>query len=300
MSNFFIGTEVKLFCLLILGVLWFFLLKNPYVPSLKQKNLYLFAFVGIVLSVLAGVASLLLKDDYIFDLCNLVYGLCFAVSVYSGCEYIFKTENKNGITLKKILFLTISLFYGILSFVFAGYKINIMTYMLILAIIFIFSVEQYNKMRIDNLTKLYNRYGMDAEIREQLKQYKRENTDSFYIIACDLDNFKHINDTWGHLEGDRALVLIADVLSKVSKMYNSEVFRIGGDEFVIITDTSEEGLANEVTNSLKNELNNIDFRDDFDIKMSIGFALYDGVTPIDDLLNNADKKLYEAKKNSKK
>jgi GGDEF domain-containing protein len=44
------------------------------------------------------------------------------------------------------------------------------------------------------------------------------------------------------------------------------------------------------------ELNNLEFRDDFDIRMSIGTALYNGETPIDEILNNADKKLYEAKK----
>ena len=159
--------------------------------------------------------------------------------------------------------------------------------------------EQYQKMSVDNLTKLYNRYGMDAELKEQLKQYKREHTDSFYMIICDLDNFKHINDTWGHPEGDRALILVANALFKVGKMFDSDVFRIGGDEFVIITDKSPEGLDCEITAAVKKELDNIDFRDDFSIEMSIGVALYDGVTSIDDLLNNADKKMYEAKRKSK-
>ena len=156
--------------------------------------------------------------------------------------------------------------------------------------------EQHNKIRVDNLTKLYNRYGMEMELKEQLRQYEREHADSFYVIACDLDNFKHINDTWGHSEGDRALVLVAGALSRVGKKYNSDVFRIGGDEFIIITDTSEEGLANDVANEIKSEFDKIEFRDDFDIKISIGIALYDGVTAIDELLNSADKKLYEAKK----
>jgi two-component system cell cycle response regulator len=162
-----------------------------------------------------------------------------------------------------------------------------------------FAIEQNNKIKVDNLTKLYNRYGMDAELKEQLRQYEREHSDSFYIIACDLDNFKHINDTWGHPEGDRALILVATTLAKVCKRFSSNVFRIGGDEFVIITDTSEEGLALDITNAIKNELDNIDFRSDFDIGMSIGVALYDGITAIDELLNNADKKLYEAKKKIK-
>ena len=67
-------------------------------------------------------------------------------------------------------------------------------------------------------------------------------------------------------------------------------------EFIIITDKSEEGLAEEVTKAIKDEVDKIDFRDDFDIKISLGTTLYDGVTPISELLDNADKKMYEAKR----
>ena len=111
-----------------------------------------------------------------------------------------------------------------------------------------------------------------------------------------MDDFKTINDTWGHPEGDRALKLIANVLSDVAQRYDSEVFRIGGDEFVIITDTSEPGLADMLCVSLKEELDNIDFRDDYNIRMSMGVALYDGSCTIPELINGADRNLYEAKK----
>ncbi|MBQ7960643.1 MAG: GGDEF domain-containing protein [Clostridia bacterium] len=188
---------------------------------------------------------------------------------------------------------------GILSFCALSYGLNTASFVLVFLIMAMFVMEQNNKIKVDNLTKLYNRYGMDVELKEQLKQYEREHSDSFYIIACDLDNFKYINDTWGHPEGDRALILVAGALARVGKKFSANVFRIGGDEFVIITDTSEEGLAIDVTNAIKTELDNIDFRNDYDIEMSIGVALYDGVTPIDELLSNADKKLYEAKKKIK-
>ena len=155
-------------------------------------------------------------------------------------------------------------------------------------------LEQYNKIRIDNLTRLYNRYGMDVELKKQLHQYKKDKEDSFYLIACDLDNFTHINDTWGHLEGDRALKLVAGALGKVGKSFSAGVFRIGGDEFVIITDKSPKGLDSEIVKAVEAEMDKLEFRDDFDIKMSIGTALYNGITPIDELLNKADKKLYEA------
>ena len=161
------------------------------------------------------------------------------------------------------------------------------------------TVEIKTKILTDKLTNLHNRYGMNEEIREQLHQYAKDKNDSFYLIVCDLDNFKHINDTWGHLEGDRALILISSALLKVSEKFNSEVFRMGGDEFVIITDTSEEGLADNIIESIQEELDMIDFRDDFDIRMSMGVSLYDGKTHVNDLIESADKKMYEVKKKAK-
>jgi len=170
------------------------------------------------------------------------------------------------------------------------------THTVLLSVLILQSNLQHRQMVTDNLTRLPNRYGMDDEIEAQLQQYKKDKNDSFYIIVCDMDNFKTINDTWGHPEGDRALMLIADALSSVAQRYDAEVFRIGGDEFVIITNTSESGLADLVCADLKTELDNIDFRDDFDIRMSMGVSLYDGSCTISELISGADKKLYQAKK----
>lgn len=280
--------EIELFCLLITGALYFFQTRNFQYRCNGYNFVYLFSLLGILSSFVSGVAA----NIYVQQV-SLVLEWCFyVVGVLLWCKYIIKKS-----VMIKIL---VSVLYAALTFWTLKSDLNMHTYILIFVMITTFVFDQYNKIRVDNLTKLYNRYGMDVELKEQLRQYEREHEDSFYIISCDLDNFKHINDTWGHLEGDRALVLIAATLSKVAKKFRSNVFRIGGDEFVIITDKSEKGLADDITAALKEELDNIEFRDDFDIKMSIGVALYDGETPVNELLNNADKKMYEAKKNKVK
>ncbi len=283
MKVLFIEAEARLFCLLITVFLFAFEANVFNKNQKKERLVYLFSSLGILSSALGGITSILWVKHMFFAFC----GLFYALSVF----FLYKGK------LKNIFFSFFCLGFGILTFYSFLCKTNACTYIVVFALVFSFAINQYNKTRIDNLTKLYNRYGMDAELREQLRQYEKENTDSFYIIACDLDNFKHINDTWGHLEGDRALVLVARALSKVGKKFNSSVFRIGGDEFVIITDTSEKDLATNITTEIKKELDNIQFRDDFDIKMSIGHALYDGSLTIDELLGSADKKLYESKKN---
>ena len=283
MNNFYIKTEANIFCLMIIVFLYFFNSETAENQTKENKLLYYFSSVSIFFSVL----GVIVKSDIMQNFCFVVCAFCSFKAAYFGLKLV---------SLNKMISVVCGAVFGVLSLIAVKCGINAPAYVMTFAVIALFALEQRNKIRVDNLTKLYNRYGMDAELKEQLRQYEREHTDSFYIIACDLDNFKHINDTWGHPEGDRALVLVAGVLSKVGKMFDAEVFRIGGDEFILITDTSEEGLANDITSAIKSELDNLEFRDDFDIKMSIGVALYDGVTAIDDLLNNADKKLYEAKK----
>ena len=168
-----------------------------------------------------------------------------------------------------------------------------------LSMFMLFANSQYKKAVTDNLTKLQNRYGMEEELKEQLEQYEKDANDSFYVISCDLDDFKSINDNWGHIEGDRALTLIADTLKKVVSGYNAVVFRIGGDEFVIITEKSDEGLAEKICDDINKQFEEINFRDDFKLRISTGVSLYDGKSDIKEILNKADKGMYEEKRKKK-
>lgn len=286
MDNSFIIFESKLFCLLMVCFLYFFKRRN--FP--RQGKDCCRSYIFIIAAVLLSLAEIILRNSVIMAAC----GCCYALAGLFLCRFAFEIAGIRR--FKKTASIIACAAFGGIAFVSLKYTANVVMYLQVLGEVILFVVEQHNKIKIDNLTKLYNRYGMDAELKEQLRQYEKEQDDSFYIIACDLDNFKHINDTWGHPEGDRALILIAGALSKVAKKFSSNVFRIGGDEFVIITDKSEKGLAEKITEAVKQELDTIDFRDDFDIKMSIGAALYDGKTAINELLNSADKKLYEAKK----
>ena len=273
--------EAKLFCLIITAFLIIYKIKSLDFKSEKQKTAYIFAFIGILFSI----PTAFLNIPYFKIACYILCGLCYALSIFFVVP-----------TAKKALIILASISMGVLTFFSLGSGLNFATYLLVLAIIITFSFEQLKKITVDNLTKLYNRYGLSIEVAEQLRQYQRENSDSFYVIACDLDKFKQINDTWGHEEGDRALELVSAALSRVGKQFDSAACRIGGDEFVIITDKSDADLPEKITLAVQNELDNIDFREDFKIRMSIGTALYDGKTDFEELLKKADKKLYEAKK----
>lgn len=281
MSGYYAVIEARLFCLLLIVFLYIFKLKTQS-QTAGDKLLYALSFAVILLSAMGNAVQIHMVKSTCFAVC----GLGVFAAMYVAGKYI---------PVNKVVTTLLCAVFGVVSFYLMEHESSIPCFVLVFVLTIRLILEQQNKIQRDKLTKLYNRYGMDRELKQQLKQYRREHSDSFYVIACDLDNFKHINDTWGHAEGDRALVLVAEALSKAAKKYDADVFRIGGDEFVIITDKSYEGLGDVVAKAVQSELDSIVFRNDFDIRMSIGVELYDGVRTIDRLLKDADKKLYEVK-----
>lgn len=296
MIDCLIGMEAKLFCLILMGVLFVFQTRNIQAQTNNYKYVYIFSFSGVLLSLFSAAAA---SNVYMQITFSVLTGLSYALFAYFWCKTAFISEEDETIT-RNTVFVLVAEAFGIISYFAEHSKTDIFVYTIVFAVILVLMRDLYDKISTDNLTKLYNRYGMEAEIREQLRQYKRANYNSFYLIVCDLDHFKQINDTWGHEAGDKALVLVAKALSKVVKNYKSKVFRTGGDEFVIITDTSELGLADAIEESIKIELGNINFRDDFEINLSMGHVMYDGVTPIEELMKTADKKMYDIKNEGKK
>ena len=277
----FIGIESQLICLVVMAVLYHYTDK----PAGRVKWLYL----------LNGFAAVL----GIFDANIVVVSVAVLDFIFALILLLSSFLKKDGDGRGNIAGFAI-LVAGGTGFAFLPYGIILVTYCIMLSLCIGLIDEKHKKIRTDNLTKLNNRYGMDDAIYEQIMEYKKDKNDSFYLIVCDLDNFKHINDTWGHLKGDEALTCVSKALSTVAEEYEAEVFRIGGDEFVVVVDTSDEALVNEMCDKIKCELDEIDLNVDFAIRMSMGTALYDGVSEISELLNKADKQLYQAKAKNKR
>jgi diguanylate cyclase (GGDEF)-like protein/PAS domain S-box-containing protein len=153
----------------------------------------------------------------------------------------------------------------------------------------------------DELTGLYNRRGFFT-LTEQFLKLARRQKKGIFILYADVDNLKEINDSFGHKEGDMALIETADILKK-NYRESDIIARIGGDEFVvvpigtagddidIITSRFEKSL--EICNSKRNR--------EYTLSLSYGLASYDPGNPcsIDELLTQADKTMYEHKKQKK-
>jgi len=167
-------------------------------------------------------------------------------------------------------------------------------------------VELQEKVRTmavtDELTGLYNRRGFFSLVEQLLKLCKREKK-GIFMIYTDVDSLKKINDTFGHKEGDRALIDIANILRK-SYRESDIIARIGGDEFVVIPVGNTKESAEIATSRLKKnlEIHNAEANRNYKLSLSFGLAYYDPENPcsIDELLVQGDKLMYEQKRYKQK
>ena len=120
----------------------------------------------------------------------------------------------------------------------------------------------------------------------------------------DLNKFKDINDKYGHLEGDKALIYTSEVLTKIAnKQKKMFVGRFGGDEFLLAASLDNESEILNIIEQIKKELlaQKEKYNTEYELTASIGYAIYNKeLNNIKDLIEEADKKLYEEKENLKK
>ena len=163
--------------------------------------------------------------------------------------------------------------------------------------------EELKKLaRFDNLTDSCNRgYGL-ALLDRQLKLARRRKA-PVLLAYIDIDNFKDINDTFGHEEGDKVLKEVVKLL-KFTLREIDIICRMGGDEFLLIFPDSslqDASLIKERLNKNLTELNQT-LKKPYKIEFSMGLSCYDPDNPqsIDELIRIADKKMYEEKNGKNK
>jgi diguanylate cyclase (GGDEF)-like protein len=149
----------------------------------------------------------------------------------------------------------------------------------------------------DDLTCLYNRRGFFAAASQLVKLATR-NAQNLLLLFCDVDNLKHINDTFGHREGDLALMRTADAFEHTFR--SSDILaRLGGDEFsVLAVETSSQdypAILRRIEQSLE-EANAEESR--YQLSVSVGAAWFDPkrAFSLGELMADADKAMYEMKK----
>lgn len=149
----------------------------------------------------------------------------------------------------------------------------------------------------DHLTGLFNRRAIDRILNRELARSERFDH-SLSVLMIDIDNFKHINDVYGHVFGDEIIKKVADSIKRHCRDVDY-VGRIGGDEFIVMLIETDHNYAVLVADRIRQEASNIRCEhNDVKITISIGHAVSEGEGYIA-LIEKADKALYQAKKAGK-
>ncbi len=163
----------------------------------------------------------------------------------------------------------------------------------------------YELAMVDGLTSLFVRRYFDARIEEEVERSKRYGT-AFSVIMMDVDDFKHLNDTYGHLVGDRVLRAISNVVKAQMRGVDTAA-RYGGEEIAVILPRTEMVAAYNLAERIRSAIAELRLTTDEDppkvltVTASLGIAAYpeSKASTGEDLVRNADRALYRAKKTGK-
>lgn len=175
------------------------------------------------------------------------------------------------------------------------YGISVVQAGIALSIVLINFQNQDNRISMDELTGINNRREMNTYVDRIINRYKSVQLNIFMI---DINNFKKINDTFGHTSGDEALLDVATALKKVCENSADPLFlcRYGGDEFVIISRDIDEVHLEDIKSLLQSEIRNTSAATNrpYKLSISIGFAvgICESMADFENLINKADEAMY--------
>ena len=171
-------------------------------------------------------------------------------------------------------------------------------------------LEQLNlqlaaQAREDGLTGLYNRSGFNELAINAIKTcYRIEQ--AFSVVLIDIDKFKNINDTYGHLLGDKCLIEFSNLMQQFCKRETDIIGRYGGEEFIIFLSSPEIQAQHAIINDIHEKTHYLSIKDE-DSGENVSFTVSVGVctvlSPVNlelsDLINIADDELYRCKRNGR-
>lgn len=162
-----------------------------------------------------------------------------------------------------------------------------------ISVVMVYMGIQDREITRDALTGLNNRHRADEFIEDQVDDQR----EGMLLISGDINSFKRINDTYGHLEGDRALCAAAEAMRQICDDYSAFLARYGGDEFCILWNPepgrSVEGLTQAINDRLDDLVRIEELK--YAISMSFGWQVYHSPMTVESWKDEADRRLYEAK-----
>ncbi len=270
------------------------LVLNPNLNFNRVKKIFLFptllSLIGTVF--ICSFLNPAEKSIYGYMTAFLLILVPFSYIIGSGVHVLISSKKTNeGKEKRKLLQFAIwpivIIVFSVLQVFIA--EIPIYCFGAILVTVYLFIQNQDSFIITDTLTGAYN--------REMLNRILNDINDepNYYILMLDIDRFKNINDTYGHLEGDKALRHFAKLLKETLRPYDASIIRYGGDEFLVIIKLFNQSLLEEIISDIHLEVEKS--KDDLGFKYttSIGYSKIDNNKSNEENIAVADELLYKNK-----
>lgn len=292
------------------GFLWYLFSESIQPSRLTKRKVFLSAIplIGLLLLVLIS-----LKTHWVFyvDEAGVYHaGPLYWLTLVLTYGYVLVAVIRSVVTARQTKDYTMKMKYhavasyglpvligGVLQELF--FNLPIMCVGNTFALAYVFFSMQQQKIAIDGLTGINNHNRFLQYLSERMM--RADDDKRLYLVMMDLDGFKRINDTYGHVEGDIALKKVAEALKKSCEEKHRFVARYGGDEFVAVCEMDDgehiEEFCRKVHMEIKRQSDTCPYR----LSISIGYALYsDEITTMQDFVKRADADLYREKREKKR
>lgn len=162
-------------------------------------------------------------------------------------------------------------------------------------LLFIFVGSTSEQVSTDKLTQIHNRQNLLTYINTKIRSHE----DRLFLIMMDIDYFKRINDTFGHQEGDQALIRTANALKSAAQSMSRRPYlaRFGGDEFIVVAEAENIGEVQALCKEIQDQLDYFGSwsEKEYQMSLSIGIAEWQEGMKQKDLIEAADQALYMVK-----
>ncbi|MBQ9058994.1 MAG: GGDEF domain-containing protein [Atopobiaceae bacterium] len=309
---FYWGSVFKILSTVLIPLMvyfWFIFAETRFGMTWPSKPLFLIlAFVPVAVLVVFFCANIGTRNAFSIDaegqvvagpgaamtgLIDNIYGLAII------CHGLFlaareKTKHRRHVYFTQVVFIAICTAGGVVDAVVS--QTPVMPLAITLSFVYLLANIQENQIYNDALTGLNNRRRAERYLLECLADASDENP--VHLFMLDINRFKSINDTMGHLEGDRALKVAARAIARSTGELHGFVARWGGDEFVAVVRGNDGDVSERFSEAVAHNLAvaTEDQGLSYALEASIGHALASSpATSVSDLIDEADKRLYEQK-----
>ncbi len=271
--------------------------------GIMKKLFYLMLMIGMMMGIVFPYfiqEFIIINVDLAFQVACILAGLIVGILNYLLISVVLKNH------LAPIIATAKEIANGNFNLDIKGkpYKNDVLSELYEAIIFMAYSLKESNEQlrkqaRIDSLTNLHNRTYFNESVSTLSGN---DSSEKLALLYLDLDNFKHVNDTYGHSVGDRALKVVADRLLSCVREKDT-IVRMGGDEFtIILPDIVDESYINKVAEHVLQKISEPMFICDIEIIINVSIGI--GVYPSDGddmctLLKKADFAMYHSKNNGK-